>query len=243
LDVQQALTGAALSGNRPQRIPDSSGTQPPPAGQIRKLAHGYQGTVSLVEGPDGPLIVKEAMGRWPWRGLRRGMVRREHAVYARLQGIPGVPRCYGLDDGDRLLLEYVEGCSLRLADFSPAERERFFASLLQLIQAIHAAGVAHADLKRKDNILVQANGEPMLIDFGSAVIDGPGLVRGILFRQACHLDLNAWVKLKYRRDYQQLKPADRAYYHPTWLERAARLVRETWRTLTARRWRKSRRVR
>jgi hypothetical protein len=75
------------------------------------------------------------------------------------------------------------------------------------------------------------------------VVAGPGAVRRFLFRQACHLDLNAWVKLKYRRRYEEIAPADRTYYHPTWLERAARLVRETWRTLTARRWRKSRRVR
>jgi RIO-like serine/threonine protein kinase len=188
------------------------------------------------------MIVKEAMGVWPWRALRRGMLRREHAVYGRLKGIAGVPRCLGLEDGERLLLEYIEGRSLRQTAFSADARERFFASLLALIQAIHAAGVAHADLKRKDNILVRPGGEPVLIDFGSAVLDGQGVLRRFLFRQACRVDLNAWVKLKYHRRYEQIAVADREYYRPTVLERTARIVRETWRTITARRWRKSRRA-
>lgn len=224
--------------------PPSGHTAPRSAlATTRLLARGYQGTVSLVEGPDGWLIVKEAMGAWPLRALRRAMLRREHAVYQRLQGIPGVPRCLGLQHGERLLLEYIEGRSLRRVDLSAAERERFFASLMILIRAIHDAGVAHADLKRKDNILVRPDGEPVLIDFGSAVVKGPGAVRRFLFRQACQTDLNAWVKLKYRRRYEQISPADLAFYHQTWPERAARRVRETWRTLTARRWRKSRRSR
>lgn len=211
--------------------------------QARRLARGYQGTVSLVDTADGRMIVKEAMGAWPWRALRRGMLRREHAVYGRLKGIAGVPRCLGLEDGERLLLEYIEGRSLRQTDFSADAREQFFASLLTLIQAIHAAGVAHADLKRKDNILVRPGGEPVLIDFGSAVLEGQGALRRFLFRQACRVDLNAWVKLKYRRRYEQIAVADREYYRPTLLERTARVVRETWRTITARRWRKSRRAR
>jgi serine/threonine protein kinase len=126
---------------------------------------------------------------------------------------------------------------------TPAAREHFFVALLALIRAVHRAGVAHADLKRKDNILVRAGGEPVLIDFGSALMDGQGRVRRWLFRLACRTDLNAWIKLKYQRRYGQIALADRAYYQPTWPERTARVVREGWRRLTARRWRKARRNR
>ena len=215
-----------------------------PAGNTtRLLARGYQGAVSVIETADGRFIVKEAMGAWPLRALRRAMLRREHEVYQRLQGIPGVPRCHGLHDGHRLLLEYVDGPSLREVHLAPTDRDQFFAALLAVIQAVHRAGVAHADLKRKDNVLVGPGGVPVLIDFGSAVIDGRGLLRRMLFRQAVRMDLNAWVKLKYRRRYEQIATADRDYYRPTALEQLARLVRETWRRLTGRRWRKARRGR
>lgn len=227
--------------NRPESLPGAAAGQP--GKSIQRLARGYQGAVSLVETPAGRLIVKEAMGSWPWRSLRRAMLRREHAIYMRLQGIRGVPRCHGMEDGERLLLEYVEGASLRDGALTAPEHERFFAALLGLIQAIHRAGVAHADLKRKDNILVRTGGEPVLVDFGSALVDGPGRLRHALFRLACRMDFNAWIKLKYRRCYAQITPADRPYYRPTSVERVARLLREAWRRLTARRWRKARRGR
>jgi serine/threonine protein kinase len=235
-----------VTGRIPQPPPDA-GRHPATAGKIdpiRQLARGYQGAVSVVATSAGRRIVKEAMGPQPLRALRRAMLRREFAVYQRLRGIAGVPQCYGLENGERLLLEYVEGPSLRDLKNAPAERERFFDALLALIQAVHRAGVAHADLKRKDNILVRADGQPVLIDFGSAVLlrEDAGALRRWLFRQACRLDLNAWVKLKYRRRYSAMSPSDRQYYRPTFLERAARLVRQGWRKLSGRRWRKARRA-
>jgi predicted Ser/Thr protein kinase len=197
----------------------------------------------MIETPQGRMIVKEAMGAWPLRALRRAMLRREHAIYQRLQGVRGVPRCYGLQDSERLLIEYVAGPSLRDVELPAAARERFFDALLTVILALHRAGVAHADLKRKNNILLGPDSQPVLIDFGSAIAEGSGRLRRGLFRQVCRMDLNAWIKLKYRRQYDRITPADRVYYRPTWLERAARLIRENWRTLTARRWRKARRSR
>ena len=53
------------------------------------------------------------------------------------------------------------------------------------------------------------------------------------------MDLNAWVKLKYRRRYDLLAPEDRQYYQPTALEDVARVVRRVWRKVTGRRLRKA----
>ncbi len=72
----------------------------------QQISSGYQGVVykvsadSLpVDGPEpesGYLIVKEAMGFRLSRKLRRIMIRREHDIYRHLEGVPGIPRCYGL---------------------------------------------------------------------------------------------------------------------------------------------------
>lgn len=212
------------------------------------LSSGYQGVVYKVPaGPEYPdsdyLIVKEAMGSTIVRALRRWMIRREYRVYQRLEGVQGVPRCFGLHD-DRLLLEFIEGHPLRLSADELPDRDKFFAALLETLQGIHHAGVAHSDMKRKDNVLVTPDGMPYLIDFGSAVLrpDGAGLVRTWIFRQACQIDLNAWVKHKYLARYDEVSEEDARYYDPTPVERIARPVRRFWRKVTARKFRKARRA-
>ena len=66
---------------------------------------------------------------------------------------------------------------------------------------MHAAGVAHSDLKRKDNIIVGSGERPYLIDFGIAVRRSArnGLFNRLVFARLKQMDLNAWVKLKYGR--------------------------------------------
>lgn len=213
------------------------------------LSSGYQGVVYKVRaGPEYPdteyLIVKQAMGSALLRWFRRWMIRRESVVYQRLDGIPGVPRCFGLSEG-RLLLEFIDGRPLRLCAGELPDREAFFAALLDILRATHAAGVAHADMKRKDNILVTPDGRPYLIDFGSAVVSakGRGGWRRWLFGQACQIDLNAWIKHKYLGRYTDLNEADALIFKPTRIERLARSVRKAWRKLTARQLRKARKAR
>ena len=214
-------------------------------GSSELLSRGYQGEVYKTQTDSQSLIVKQPMGSGLARWARRAMIRREHKVYLRLDGIPGVPRCFGLQDGERLVLEFMEGTPMRELGGQVPDPERFYAHFLQLILAMHRAGVAHADMKRKDNILVTADGLPCLIDFGSAVLGGEdaGVIRSFVFRQACRIDLNAWIKLKYQRQYQNISEADRQYYRPTILENLARVIRKTWRTLTGRQLRKARRRR
>jgi serine/threonine protein kinase len=193
--------------------------------------------------PDsGYLIVKEAMGLPLIRGLRRKMIRREYEVYRRLEGIPGIPECYGLIDEDHLALEFIEGHSLRLSKDELPDRDAFFSALLNILLAAHRAGVAHADMKRKDNILVTPAGEPMLVDFGSAVLlKEKGFLNNWLFRQACQIDLNAWVKHKYLGRYDLVSEDDAPYFELTTVEKWTAPVRKAWRKITARHWREHRR--
>lgn len=212
------------------------------------LSSGYQGVVyKLPAGPEYPdveyVIVKQAMGSALVRAFRRWMIRREFRVYERLAGITGVPRCFGLH-GDRLVLEFIDGQPLRLSAGELVERDRFFAALLEILQSIHHAGVAHSDMKRKDNILVTPAGLPCLIDFGSAVLRpvNAGALRDWIFREACQIDLNAWVKHKYLARYDEISDDDAEFFDPTLIERVARPIRRVWRKLTGRKLRKARRA-
>ena len=207
------------------------------------LGRGYQGVVALRDTDAGKVVVKQAMGRGFALWLRRLMLRREFAAYQRLANVPGVPRCLGMEAERRLLLEFLEGEPFRESAAALTDRERFFSELLRSILALHAAGVAHADLKHRGNILISPDGRPVLLDFGSAVLrsERGGWLNGMLFRQVCRMDLNAWVKLKYRRRYDLISAEDRAYYHPTRFEAVARSVRRVWRKLSGRQTRKARR--
>lgn len=213
----------------------------PKAGPGEYLSRGYQGAVYLRDAGPDRVVVKQAMGGPLARRLRRAMLRREHAAYQRLSGVPAVPRYLGVEPDGSLVLEYRPGEAYRENLPALRNRQAFFDALLAGILALHAAGVAHADLKRRGNVLVSADGQPIVLDFGSAVLRPPGGggLRGFLFRQACRMDLNAWIKLKYRRRYDLVSPEDRQYYQPTFIEGAARVIRKVWRKLTGRQFRKA----
>ena len=202
----------------------------------QRVPGGYQ----VLEAPPGRILVKRARGRGLAAGARAAMIRREYDMYRRLSGVSGVPRCYGLVDGDQLVLEWIEGESLRDRPASEAERDSFFQKLLQVIRDMHRAGVAHADLKRRDNVLQTPNGEPYVIDFGAAVSldENSGPIARWIFQAVVQMDLNAWVKLKYRSHLDQMTDAERALYRPTTIENTARAVRRFWRTITARQFRR-----
>ena len=217
------------------------------------LGSGYQASVLLYSGPWGDVVVKQPHESVVFGALWRRLIRREHDVYTRLRGIPGIPRSFGLIDGRYLALEYVAGPSLRTHEGQLAEREGFFAALLATVRAMHAAGVAHGDLKRKNNIVVGAGERPYIVDFGIATRhdDASASRLGRLwFDHAKQADYNAWVKLKYGRRIdpadvaEVLSPADAELYRPLWTERLARAIRVPWQKITLRRprqrWRKRR---
>ena len=207
------------------------------------LGRGYQATVELFNTPRGKLVVKRAHGGWLFGRAARGAIAREGAVYERLSGIPGVPKSYGLLDDNCLILEHISGSSLREHEMRLRDRPAFFDAFLATLEAMHAAGVAHGDLKRKDNTIVGPNERPYIIDFGIACIRRPdgGPLNRLWFEWMRQMDYNAWIKLKYGRRPTDLSPADRDRYKPLWLEQIARRIRVTWQKLTFRRWRKSRR--
>ena len=153
------------------------------------------------------------------------MLRREARVYDRLKDFPAVPRCYGLLLNRYLVLDYIEGESIRHAEIS--DRTVFFSELLECIEALHARGVAHSDLQKKENLLVTGGRHPCLLDFGAAVIWKSGFApfNHLHYRFAAQLDFNQWAKLKYRGRFENMDEADRRYYRRSRLERLARWLK------------------
>ena len=212
------------------------------AGGGRELGSGYQASVHLYRTSAGDVVVKQPHRGGPFGALWRSLLRREHAVYDQLTGIAGSPRSFGLV-GEGLALEDIAGPSLRDQEARLVDRDAFFAKLLTTIEAMHEAGVAHGDLKRKNNIILGKGEQPYLIDFGIAVRRSArnGLFNRCVFAPLEQMDLNAWVKLKYGRridpetERDVLSEEDAAIYRPLWLERIARAVRVPWQTITLRR--------
>ena len=190
-----------------------------------RLAQGYQGQTLLYQDQHQRLVIKVPSGRGLMRWLSQLMLRREARVYALLKNFPTVPRCYGLLRNRYLVLDYIEGVSMRHAEID--DRESFFAELLKTIQALHARGIAHSDLQKKENLLVIDRRHPCLLDFGAAVIFKSGFApfNHLHYRFAQRLDFNQWAKLKYRGRFEEMSAADRPYYRRSAIEKIARALK------------------
>ncbi len=169
------------------------------------------------EGPI-PLAVKVPIGG-AWQ---RTLLRRELRAYRAIDGLAGFPRCFKLLDDRYLILEWVDGTPYRFAEIS--DRDVFFGRLRAILDSMHQRGVAHGDLKKKENLLVTAGDRPVILDLGTAVRRGHGLGR-FLFSWLKRVDDNAWVKLKYGPELSWIRPEDSHYYRPTLPERMGRWLR------------------
>jgi predicted Ser/Thr protein kinase len=209
------------------------------------LSAGYQGSAYLYAGTINRrpvrLVIKRAAGGWLTGWLNRILLAREARVYQRIANVSGVPHSPGMLDGQWLLLEFIEGRPLKAARYDLADPAAFYARLLTVLQDFHAEGVAHGDLKRKQNVLVTADEQPYVIDFGTAVLRDGNILDRLLFRLVRRFDYNAWIKVKYDNDYAAITPEDARWYRPTIVEHAFRSVRRFWRTITFRQARRRRR--
>jgi tetratricopeptide (TPR) repeat protein len=143
---------------------------------IREIGRGGMGTVWLAERIDGSLKRNVALKlpRLAWgAGLAERMAR-ERDIGALLEH-PNIARLYdaGIDDHGRpfLALEYVDGVPLdqwcRDKVLSIPERLRLFLQIARAVSYAHGRLVVHRDLK-PSNVLVTADGQAHLLDFGIA---------------------------------------------------------------------------
>lgn len=182
--LQEALSEQTTGSGRPrQDAPDLSGAELAAAvgsdyRLLRQVGRGGMGVVYLAERHFGDGVQTVALklldtGDWPADDAARRFAR-EAAILARLSH----PNIAGLLDagclaGGRpfLAMEYVAGERIDrwCAAHAPAleSRLRLFLKVCAAVAHAHRQLVIHRDLK-PGNILVDAGGEPKLLDFGIA---------------------------------------------------------------------------
>ncbi len=149
-------------------------------------------------------------------GLRLGVAARRLAGreadhLERLAGIVGIPALLDRPAPDAFLRRWTPGHDLRQVARVP---DRLFPDLHELLAAVHARGVAYADLAKEENVIVEDRGpghadtdRAGLVDFQISVATGTwlgGLVP--LLQRADRVHLARHVK---RRRPDQLTVADR----------------------------------
>lgn len=159
--------------------------------------------VWLVEMPRGPVVWKDFAPRPSWlrATLGRVAISREARAYSRLGGHPGVPRLLGRVDAVSLVVEYRAGRPLSRRVRRNLHK-KFWDRLDRSIDAMHERGVVHLDLRHRSNVLVDADEQPILIDFGSALCLRPG---SFALRSLARIDRSA-VR-KWRERHEGLHPA------------------------------------
>lgn len=144
---------------------------------IRLLGEGGMGAVYEAEQdhPRRVVALKVIHRRLATRELLRRF-EREAEILGRLQH-PGIAHIYDAgrlaDAGNRpyLAMEIVRGLPLNLYasehDLSTSQRLELVARICDAVQHAHDQGVIHRDLKPA-NILIDATGQPKVLDFGVA---------------------------------------------------------------------------
>ena len=133
---------------------------------VRTFKHDFFAATGLYAGPSGRVILK--MGRvvslfgLPMRWLGSRLAARECAVYVAAKEVPGVPACRGRYGPTGLVHEFVEGHPLQRHEWVD---DAFFGRLEATLQDLHRRGIAYVDLEKRENILVDDQGRPWLIDF------------------------------------------------------------------------------
>jgi eukaryotic-like serine/threonine-protein kinase len=110
--------------------------------------------------------------------VRRERFRREARAVAQLDH-PSIVRIHDLfetPDGDWLVLQYVEGITLaerlRQGPLSSAQVVSLARDVLGALEAAHAQGLLHRDLKA-ENVILAPSGRAMVLDFGLAKLYAP----------------------------------------------------------------------
>ncbi|MDP6410034.1 MAG: phosphotransferase [Planctomycetota bacterium] len=172
------------------------------------------------------------------RVVARVLIARERRALAAIEGMAGVPRLVkeegaaALDAADgrvvapseQVLRTWIAGSPLQRAERLP---EDYFDLLEALVVELHGRGVCHNDLHKEQNVLVDEDGRPALVDFQLASLHRG---RGGLFASRARDDVRH-VR-KHRQRYTRGGRAPGGATHP---EEPGSLLRRSWVAATWRR--------
>ena len=203
-----------------------------------RTAGGTRPDLRLVQLNDRRVIVKDfdrsdALFR---KLVAPILIRRELGALRILDGIDGVPRLIGRVDRYAIAMEHIPGRSLDRIEPGTLTPE-FYTRLREIVDQMHARGVAHCDLRSRGNVVLGDDGDPYIVDFAACVFRGRGLNPFIrwVFHQFVLADRNAALLIKKRLSPELLTDEDRdALATELPYERPARFIGENVRKLTRR---------
>lgn len=133
----------------------------------------------------------------------RRLAKREADHLEALAGVVGIPALMGRPTPDVFLRAWIDGTTLRERATVP---DTVFPELRELLAAVHARGIAYADLAKEENVLVGDDGHAWLIDFQISIARGTWLGALVpMLQRADRYHLARHVK---RRRPDQLTEAD-----------------------------------
>ncbi|MDY0170415.1 MAG: bifunctional serine/threonine-protein kinase/formylglycine-generating enzyme family protein [Thermoguttaceae bacterium] len=162
------------------RDDDACESMPESIGRYRvigKLGSGGQADVYRAVHPalEREVVIKLARRPLPDAPSRNENLVAEGKLLAGLKH-PNVASVFDLDlyDGRPfLVMDYIRGCNLRQyverQSIEPVEAALLVARLARAVAAAHARGVVHQDIK-PENVIIDSEGKPRLIDFGFAAV-------------------------------------------------------------------------
>lgn len=161
---------------------------------------GSRPDVLLIEIDGQTAVLKDQGSADKWFALLIGPVLtwRECKALKRLATVGCIPTLLHQPNARSMLMTYHASTQItRLSDNKPVWPE-FFDKLNTAIDQVHAAGVAHNDLRNPTNILVTPQGDPILVDLAACFCQGRSwnLVNKWLFNKFIQVDLSAITKLK-----------------------------------------------
>jgi len=199
---------------RPAAVRDERAPLPPGL-TVRVLKHGPWGKADILalgEGAATGMILKDFSGKSRlirWFGGRQ--LRHERRALRRLAGIEGIPAVLGELPPCGLLLQPMPGSPITRWRRRPAaEIAPMLDRLEALVSRIHERGIAHLDLRKRDNILVGDDGRPGIIDFNASVLFHPGsLASRVIFPWLRRLDRAALLKWRSFLMPDQMTPSQK----------------------------------
>jgi tetratricopeptide (TPR) repeat protein/predicted Ser/Thr protein kinase len=156
---------------------------------LSQVGSGGMGVLYKALDPDinREVAIKTIRNDLVGEGAQRDKVLKQFIVEAQAAGRlhhPHIATIYEVGreaDLTYIVMQYVPGKSLRQSlepgkRFSAEEAVDLVLPLCQALEYAHQNGIVHRDIK-PDNILLDANGRPVLVDFGIATIESVSVTR------------------------------------------------------------------
>ena len=193
---------------------------------------------------DGRTMVWKDAGAQPWafRIFFGAVLRREARALLALSSMPEVPALIGMVGRHGFVMEKMVGVRLPRRKHGGLSAE-FFRTLKSALRRMNDLGVVHGDLRRKNILYDPETEQPVLVDFGTAIVarENSSWLRWSCWRKTRRVDRVRFAKMKEYYLPGSLSEGERAWLaEAPWYYRLGSLIRsQIYRRLKWRNLRKS----